>query len=187
MADPTLIERCRRALADRLPPRRLGDADDEDALDEGKLDQQALGAVEQEVLELLNQEVGHRLDAQHNLITQLDTKAGSLVAAGVAVAGYLLSRQQTPLTVLAIAADVLVVILGLSSLGVRSWQNAPSPTRLLQLETAGARVALDLVIRSKVTAFSRNGENMRAKSDWVKICTWCLAGALVLTSVAALA
>ncbi|MDT0276650.1 hypothetical protein [Blastococcus goldschmidtiae] len=188
MAAAKRIARWRSAAASWLPPPRSPSPDGHPST--GQIDDlpddEQLKTFDEATLALLNDEVGRRLDGQHTDLTQLDAKAGSLVAASIAASGFLLLGDQTWLTRLAAAAHVVVLLLGLASLAVRTWQQAPTPDVLLRLESTSPNQAYARIVRAKVTAFDRNVDNGAAKADWVKICTWALVLAFVLTVVSKL-
>ncbi|MEI4273381.1 hypothetical protein TEK04_16795 [Klenkia sp. LSe6-5] len=174
----------RHRVAGLLPPRRCT---------ETRVDQvpaataQQLDASDPQVVDLLRDEAGRRLDQQHATITQLDTKAAGLVAAGIALASYLLATDTAGFVVAAaLVAHAGVVIMGLAALAARSWSNAPAPDKLLALLDKQPRQVSDVVLRAKVQAFAENAPNLVAKSDWVKLATWCLGLAMVLTCTARL-
>lgn len=127
-----------------------------------------------EVLTFLVEEAGHRLDQQHAAIAQLDTKAAGLVAAGIALASYLAAGETNMLGWVAVALNAGLLVVALSSLGVRTWADAPAPTQLLDLLPHPLDRVTDVVLRAKIQAYNENQTNLLAKSDWVKIATWFL-------------
>lgn len=178
------VDRWRSKVAAVLPPARA--RTHADLVDARAVPGAVAGTtIDETLLALVNAEIGQRLDGQRAVINELDTKAGSLVAAGIALVGYLLAEQGGALVVVALVAHAAVIATGLFALGVRRWHQAPTPELLVRTLTVPTAAAYTAIIRAKVDALHANGTSVGAKADWVKISTWLLVVAIVFTALSA--
>ncbi len=116
-------------------------------------------------LELAEQVVRDRLQAQRTAIERIETKATVLLGfAAAAVQFVLRSEASGPWLVAGLIFYGLSLLAGLAAIGLYEHRYPPEPGRLVQayLDLPKAHV-LDVLVRSRADAFYENGRHMRRK------------------------
>lgn len=144
------------------------------------------GPPEEATLELAEDLLRDRLQAQRTAIERIETKATVLLGFGAAAAQFLLRSEATGGWLVAgLVFYGLTLVAGLAAIGVYEHQYPPEPGRLVEayLDLPRAHV-LDVLVRSRSEAFYENGRHMGRKRRAWQATLGLLVVAVVLSAVA---
>lgn len=138
-----------------------------------------------ETLDLINKEIGSRLDRQTDSTAKIDTKAGLVIGYTIAAASFLATRHAQPvLAVLAFIAYAMAISLGIASLAVWNYQDI-KPRALVAYANTSPAAALAPLISRRVKIFETNDSRQRRKAVqwWISLAALLLGAVLMVAAI----